>query len=250
MVELRGKNEFVQVAHGFSLLRVKVVSGKDFGTILAGLQRGDNLVHLVVHGSVHVGVVDHNNRIVLLGSGNDQLGRKSRSQGISSGALDFRCRARDAVTKGASHLGSTLVSNDEKIAFLSLRGQRLYHLSDSTRDERVDTTTKPLIGSERDNEGLLGNILEGCVFQQGGFGVNFVRPAVEWGCSRETVFISLQLCGGNQFHRRRNLFDVLRRLDLVENLLLGGHSTSLLCGNCHHTGASPSNEVSKRRHCH
>ncbi len=230
MEQLRGEEVLVKVDHDLGLgVGLELIGHHGLGLSLSG-EGLDDLVGLLVGGGVDVGIVHDDDGVVIGGAGGNELGGKGSGQGEGAGGLDLGGRALDDVAVHPAELTTALVADDDNVAFLA----GLLHLADSlldaTGNEGVDTATEALVTGDRDDEGLLGKVLVGGVLHAKGLPAESSRPRVERLGHGEAVLVTLELGGGNHLHRRSNLLDILRRLHLIEQLLLGRHTTRLLHG--------------------
>lgn len=228
--QLRGEEVLIKVDHDLSL-GVGLEFVGHHGLVLSLSREGlDHLVGLLVDGGVDVSVVHDDDGVVVGGAGSNELGGEGGRKGEGTGGLDLGGRTLDDVAVDPAELTTALVADDDDVAFPA----GLLHLADSlldtTGDEGVDATAETLVTGDGDEEGLLGEVVVGGILHADGLATEGGRPSVERLGHGEAVLVTLELGGGNHLHRRGNLLDVLRRLHLIEQLLLGRHTTRLLHG--------------------
>lgn len=183
----------------------------------------------MVCSSIYKRVVDDHDSIVVGSSSSSEFRGKSSSKVETSRRNNFSSSTKNLGREHTGHLSTSLISNNNNIALLSLSLNLCDSISDTTSDESVDTAAKSLIRGKGNDESFLGKLLIGnCfkVFEMDSLSTKSSRKLVERLCKLKTIFISLKLCSGNHLHGTGNLPDILGGLDLVPNLLLGSHTTS------------------------
>ena len=160
------------------------------------------------------------------------LGSQGRREAEVAGHLHLSGGANELVADHAAHLGAALVADDADGGLLVGLVEGLAHAAHAASDEGVDAAAKALVGSEGDDEGVVGDVVKGgLVLDVGevdlaGLAGDGLGPLVIGAGGAEPLGVGRELGRGDHLHGGGNLHDVLGTLDLHEQLLLGGHAAS------------------------
>eukprot|EP00957_Ditylum_brightwellii_P021801 1645137-Ditylum_brightwellii.AAC.1 len=106
----------------------------------------------------------------------------------------------DNITMKSAELTISFITNDDNITLLVICLELGHTVLHSSGNEGVDTTTKILVCGDRDNEGLLWELLKGGILNKSELAVEGCSQQVEGDSCGKMLFVSLKFCCRNHLH--------------------------------------------------
>mmetsp|Transcript_15885 Transcript_15885/g.23360 ORF Transcript_15885/g.23360 Transcript_15885/m.23360 type:complete len:340 (+) Transcript_15885:51-1070(+) len=225
VVQLGGHHHLCQILHDLLLgVWLHLVLGKAL-VLARGLERGHGLQARVVRDGRQELVEDDVDGIKLPNI--QRLSSNRRNSGEVDGRGEVAGNDLHAVPKLAAEDAAPLLPNHTELGLLPRCVDSFHHLTQVPADHIVHTSAQAAVGSDGDDQVLLGQPAEVHVLHGHPRPRQPLRPGIKWSCVFQSLLVPSQLGSGNHFHRRCDFADILSRLNPVKNLLLSGKPSAL-----------------------